>query len=959
MPQLDARLRELSEALTRLGPSCNPYDRMFQGTSVPVDTSQAEELRPYRDLDASRLKITGSGSWDPQPFLSEELNMAFREPNLLFLPGVRPGSGLYPKCTDKVPEIVKLAEVWDKKDLLFVHRTDRYLSRPFEQVKIFNNYKNETSDRQIGDRRGRNQVEARVCGPSKHMPTGSELCNLFCDPKINFLCIGVTDRKDFYHQMKITDSKSIHNSIGPAVPEDQLEGLKGYQEYLTRSAKSRYNRSLHGDRLRSRTGLAPDMHTQMHIAFRSVLQGDHVGVDVATCAHANFLIDQGLLGDDTRLQSKIPLRSLEIAQGLVIDDFFVVSSQEHGVGLENTVAAKMLKTAERAYDREKILGSPEKDVLSSKAKAIGAVINSSTAATSRGIVTVGAPIEKLLSLSAITLDLCALTHTSDALHLCLVGGWVSAFMYRRPLMALFNKVFSLVDTSSIDQNDPKVVSLSRKVADELTLAAVLVPLMSADVSAPWIDEIFCSDASQTHGAYCKAKVGKKLNEVVWKTSRTKGGYSRLLSPVEVALRRANALEETQDVAGVCDESLIGPTRPLAFRFDFVEVFAGAAKVTHYMLQSGFSCCPPLDLSESPELDFMDVRVMEWLSYLVSNRLVKAFMVEPPCTTFSIMRRPALRTKELPYGLDPSDPQTHVGNALALRGLQTMEIGRKNLVPGIFESPYSAKVKNLPPWKSLASHPEVEVVRCDSCRFGSPHLKSFAFVGVHTAMDRLRVRCRCKKRHVQVQGKFTKASATYVDELAEALANTLSDAIINLAQEDSNLATDGLESQLINEVALSAPWEVVRSWAFKGHSHINVLECSSFHRLVCDLAKLKKPVRIAALLDSNVARCALSKGRTSSKGLTPIVRRTSALALSAGIFFVLPFVPTRWNASDAPTKDKELPQPVDGFSIYDWEKDSLFELAAVKPMKRWASNWTRLTILLLGPKSLSFADRPQV
>jgi len=37
MPQLSARLNELSDALTRLGPSCNPYDRMFQGCSVPLE----------------------------------------------------------------------------------------------------------------------------------------------------------------------------------------------------------------------------------------------------------------------------------------------------------------------------------------------------------------------------------------------------------------------------------------------------------------------------------------------------------------------------------------------------------------------------------------------------------------------------------------------------------------------------------------------------------------------------------------------------------------------------------------------------------------------------------------------------------------------------------------------------------------------------------------------------------
>ena len=178
--------------------------------------------------------------------------MAFREPNLLFLPDVKPGKGLYPMCTDRPAEIIKLAEVWDQKSMLFVHRSSRYLDRPYEQVKIFNNYKNSTADRQIGDRRGRNACEARVLGPSCNMPTGPDLCTLFCNPKDEYLCIAVTDRKDFYHQIKVTDSKALHNSVGPHVPEDSLKHLKGYQEFLQRSSATRYDRSLHGDRLCAR-----------------------------------------------------------------------------------------------------------------------------------------------------------------------------------------------------------------------------------------------------------------------------------------------------------------------------------------------------------------------------------------------------------------------------------------------------------------------------------------------------------------------------------------------------------------------------------------------------------------------------------------------------------------------------------------------------------------------------------
>ena len=69
-----------------------------------------------------------------------------------------------------------------------------------------------------------------------------------------------------------------------------------------------------------------------------------------------------------------------------------------------------------------------------------------------------------------------------------------------------------------------------------------------------------------------------------------------------------------------------------------------------------------------------------------------------------------------------------------------------------------------------------------------------------------------------QGKFTKGSASYVDEFAEALAMRLADAIEAVSQDSEDLSVDGLENQLVNEVALSAPCEVSKCWA-PGENHI--------------------------------------------------------------------------------------------------------------------------------------------
>ena len=90
------------------------------------------------------------------------------------------------------------------------------------------------------------------------------------------------------------------------------------------------------------------------------------------------------------------------------------------------------------------------------------------------------------------LEVASLSRTSDSLHLCLVGGWVSAMGYRRPMYSLFSRAYNLVDTMAFDPNHPKLVPLPRLVAQELVLASVLHPLMMSDLGAVYHDRIFAT-----------------------------------------------------------------------------------------------------------------------------------------------------------------------------------------------------------------------------------------------------------------------------------------------------------------------------------------------------------------------------------------------------------------------------------------------------------------------------------
>ena len=66
--------------------------------------------------------------------------------------------------------------------------------------------------------------------------------------------------------------------------------------------------------------------------------------------------------------------------------------------------------------------------------------------------------------------------------------------------------------------------------------------------------------------------------------------------------------------------------------------------------------------------------------------------------------------------------TRTGTKLAHRALQLLHFAW-SMEWLLFENPWSSKIMFLPAWKSLQSCEQVVLVSCDSCAYGSVHLKS--------------------------------------------------------------------------------------------------------------------------------------------------------------------------------------------------------------------------------------------
>lgn len=122
----------------------------------------------------------------------------------------------------------------------------------------------------------------------------------------------------------------------------------------------------------------------------------------------------------------------------------------------------------------------------------------------------------------------------------------------------------------------------------------------------------------------------------------------MLTAIEVVLQNLGELDsvlpyysEPGDFACSMEDLIEAPTpvpHPLCCQFDFIEVYAGAARITQCIASLRVSCGPPIDISFSEEFDLSSHLVLQWLTLLIAEKRLKVFFLSPPCTTYSTMRR---------------------------------------------------------------------------------------------------------------------------------------------------------------------------------------------------------------------------------------------------------------------------------------------------------------------------------
>ena len=856
-----------------------------------------------------------------------------------------------------------LCKVWDSRGLLKIFPSSMGPKDHTGCTKVFNNYKSKIADRQIGDRRSVNYREGVLPGPSRHLPPGTSLLQASVTRYHEVLRGAVTDRKDFYHQFATTDQRKLSNAVFPFFRVGDFGGMKAHEVFLSEfggvARRRGKKREKVGDFLHGKPSpLLVGEDDPATACFAALFQGDHLGVEFATDSHGRLLEEAGLLKQPSRLLSTSAIYEDKVIDGLVIDDYFVVSREGLGSSSGESGAMRSLEVAKQVYQREGLMGSDDKDILGElRFKMAGAEVNSDLPSVRRGLVAVGTPYEKRLGLALIAMVQSSLPYTSDAFLACLNGSLVSTMLFRRPAMAAMNGLFTVIPPEELSVDAPKLRPISRAVAGELQLLACLMPVFASNVALPFDRRVYATDASTLCGGIAEAEITEDEVAMLWRSADRKGCNLPLLSKNEEILTIHDVLYEPgvrQPASPVFAleevEKKEKVPRPIGLRFGFLEVCGGAGLVTEKLIALGINCGPVIDLSFSPQYNLTFPRVVQWIIFMLEDGRLESFLVAPPCTSFSPAAFPCVRTYQCPRGMDQENEKVILGNKLAFAAMTLLYVALRLFIPGLGEQPRRSKMRWLKEWRRLLRLGGREVFLA-SCAYGSCHQKEFVFVGANMEVELLHRRCTKDHVHIPIAGKYTKPSAVYTPGLVEALGIFFRDHILARRRAVARLDVEvgGLEDILSNDVCLSRCWSSRSSWRWKGASHINILETAATLKLYRQVAAEGGDVRFVYFGDSHVSRSCMARGRSSSNGLRRLLQQSAALCIAYGLYPAGRFCPTRFNPGDPPSRETPMPPPVSSISC-GLCPAGLAALSKLSGLKRFAANWVRL-VLMLSPRMI--------
>ena len=583
-----------------------------------------------------------------------------------------------------------------------------------------------------------------------------------------------------------------------------------------------------------------------------------------------------------------------------------------------------------------------------------------------------APRDRLCVLALLTMAVVIKGTCTPKLLSIILGCWVHALLYRRILFSVLDAVFR----EGRDIPSDQVFCLSSRARNELQTLSVLAPMAHSDLRVTYAPDIYTTDASPWGGGVCKAFVGESVTRELWRHSEQKGYYTRLENPV-AALLSEKGLEHVSDQFGFETpqdpiSSKLSPQRWLSegFLFDCIELFRGTGNWSTAHQQQGLIVHDGIDIDgrRISCKDLSDPSVCHEVTALAARGVVRDWHAGLPCVSFGTLRRPRVRSKQFPFGFDPSDGFTRYHNSLAQKtGLILMLAFQVGCFISV-EQPGGSTLFHLHIYQILIRLGCI-ITRFCFCSYGSALMKPSKWLHNKPWLEPLASKCTCEYsgRHFVAQGVFTREnisefdhrcrpscqavygrmprigesvasfSGAYPRGLVQRMASGAAAAkhgsvgSISLASrirsfKELNMDPSFLESfslvpaepfpkrkwhedpEWISELCNSLFFKECFRYKFSRSGHINVNEVRTYKSWIKMMAKERPNSRFLGILDSRVTIGAAAKGRSSSDSLSRIFRGSLPYILGSNLYPGCVHCSSQDNRADEPSRDRPIRGP---------------------------------------------------
>ena len=224
-----------------------------------------------------------------------------------------------------------------------------------------------------------------------------------------------------------------------------------------------------------------------------------------------------------------------------------------------------------------------------------------------------------------------------------------------------------------------------------------------------------------------------------------------------------------------------------------DLFCGHGGVARALEKLGFAC-KSFDIINGQHQDLCSRKVKKQLKQDAQRGKLRAAMLGPPCTSFSVARdrTAVIRTQQFPWGLqnvsEKDREKLDIGNACMKAAIELISFFHKLGIPWILEHPASSKAWYLPELRSFLGRAYVYEVTCDFCQYGTAWRKRTRLLCGHCdGLDLVRISKMCsgrgvcsrtRKPHLQLTGSspqgvpWTRVAQPYPPKLCHDLAFVL-------------------------------------------------------------------------------------------------------------------------------------------------------------------------------------------